>query len=109
MHGRRALVKEVRYGSNGNSLQLRVAFAESGAQLEELEIQVHPESGSGQLAVIRLRGGAAVMISGRQVTAAFRDELEISVIVPETVNGIRLSFWQDGLPIRSVPRAGSFS
>jgi len=25
------------------------------------------------------------------------------------VKGIRLSFWQDGLPIRSVPRAGSFS
>ncbi len=109
MHGRRALVKEVRYGSNGNSLQLRVAFAESGAQLEELEIQVHPQAGSAQLAVIRLRGGAAVMVSGSQVTAAFRDELEISVIVPETVNGIRLSFWQDGLPIRSVPRAGSFS
>jgi hypothetical protein len=43
------------------------------------------------------------------VSAAFEDVLEIGVKITETVKGIRLSFWQDGLPIRSVPRAGSFS
>ena len=79
-------------------------------QLEELEIQVHPEQGNAQLAVIRLRGGAAVMMAGdkNQVSSAFQDVLEIGVAMRETVKGIRLSFWQDGLPIRSVPRAGSF-
>jgi hypothetical protein len=88
---------------------VRVDFAESGAQLEELEIQVHPQHSSDQLAVIRLRSGAAVMVTGSQVSAAFQDVLEIGVLLSESVKGIRLSFWQDGLPIRSVPRAGSFS
>ena len=109
MHGKRALLKEVLYGSDGSSLYVRVDFAESGEQLEELEIQVHPQTGSGQLAVIRLRSGAAVMVSGSQVSAAFQDVLEIGVEMTDAVKGIRLSFWQDGLPIRSVPRAGSFS
>jgi alpha-amylase/alpha-mannosidase (GH57 family) len=109
MHGSRALLKEVFYGSDARSLYVRVDFAESGAQLEELEIQVHPQHSSDQLAVIRLRSGAAVMVTGSQVSAAFQDVLEIGVLLSESVKGIRLSFWQDGLPIRSVPRAGSFS
>ena len=109
MHGKRALLKEVLYNSVGNALHLRVAFAESGAQLEELEIQVHPQAGSAQLAVIRLRDGAAVMVSGSQVKAAFRDVLQIDVKMTDAVKGIRLSFWQDGLPIRSIPRTGAFS
>jgi hypothetical protein len=48
-------------------------------------------------------------VSGTQVSAAFQDVLEIGVKMTDAVKGIRLSFWQNGLPIRSVPRAGSFS
>jgi len=110
MHGKRALLKEVFYGSDGTSIYVRVDFAEGGEQLEELEIQVHPETGAAQLAVIRLRGGVAVMTTGdaSQVRSAYREVLEIGVEMGESLTGIRLSFWQDGLPIRSVPRAGSF-
>jgi alpha-amylase/alpha-mannosidase (GH57 family) len=110
MHGRRALLREVRYGSDGESIYLRVDFAESGSQLEGLEIQIHPEGGTAQLAVIRLRGGVAV-IKGADpaaVRAAFRDVLEIAVKIGGDWRGLRLSFWQDGLPIQIVPRDGSF-
>jgi hypothetical protein len=110
MHGKRALLKEVLYGSDGSSIYLRVDFAEDASQLEELEIQVHPESGTSQLAVIRLQGGGAVMAGGvgDGASAAFREVLEIAVPMADGLNGVRLSFWQDGLPIQSVPQAGSF-
>ncbi len=107
MHGKRALLKEVLYGSDGNSIYVRADFAETAAQLEGLEIQVHPETGSGQLAVIRLAGGSALLESG-QAEAAFRDVLEIGVALKDGLKGVRLSFWQDGLPIQSIPHGGSF-
>jgi len=84
-----------------------VAFAESVAQLEGLEIQVHPESDTTQLAVIRLHEGRAAVVSG-QVEAVFGEFLEITVKMTEDIKGIRLSFWQNGLPIRLIPQAGSF-
>jgi len=107
MHGKRTLLKEVLYGSDGASIHVRVAFAESVAQLEGLEIQVHPESDTTQLAVIRLHEGRAAVVSG-QVEAVFGEFLEITVKMTEDIKGIRLSFWQNGLPIRLIPQAGSF-
>ncbi len=110
MHGKRALLKEVLYGSDAKAIYLRVDFAESAAQLEGLEIQVHPETGSGQLAVIRIAGGLAVTVhtNGHKTEAAFRDVLEIGVTIADGLKGVRLSFWQDGLPIQSVPHSGHF-
>jgi hypothetical protein len=110
MHGKRALLKEVQYGSDGAAIFVRVDFAETAAQLEGLEIQVHPESGAGQLAVIRIAGGAAVTdhVNDDRTQAAFRDVLEVGVEIRDGLKGVRLSFWQDGLPIQSVPHGGSF-
>jgi hypothetical protein len=103
-------LKEVLYGSDGSSIYVRVDFEEDASLLEELEIQVHPEHGTRQLAVIRLKSGAAVMVSshGDRTTAAFRDVLEIAVEIVDGLKGVRLSFWQEGLPIQSVPQQGSF-
>jgi alpha-amylase/alpha-mannosidase (GH57 family) len=110
MHGKRALLKEVLYGSDEASIYVRVVFAESGSQLEGLEIQVHPESETVQLSVIQLQRGGAVLLSGAEgrVSAAFVNVLEIAVKIGGGREGIRLSFWQDGLPIRLVPQTGSF-
>ena len=110
MHGKRALLKEVLYGSDGSHIYVRVDFAEDASRLEQLEIQVHPEHGASQLAVIRLQSGGAVMVPGAPngATAAFQDVLEIGVEMTDGLKGIRLSFWQDGLPIQSVPQQGSF-
>jgi hypothetical protein len=107
MHGKRALLKEVLYGCDGTSIFVRVEFAEAGSQLEELEIQIHPDTGTRQLAVMRLREGKVVMLSGVAV-AAFRDVLEVALEMGDNLKGVRLSFWQDGLPIQSVPQSGSF-
>ena len=110
MHGKRTLLKEVLYGSDGKKIYVRADFVETAAQLEGLEIQVHPETGTGQLAVITLQNGKAV-ITGHpngHTEAAFRDVLEIGVPIIEGLKGVRLSFWQDGLPIQSIPHGGSF-
>ena len=106
MHGRRTLLKELRYGSDGGSVYLRVDFAERAEELEGLEIQVHPEGETRDVGVIRIETGAAVVMPGAQgaVLAAYRDVLEIAV---GFMGGVRLSFWQDGLPIRMVPNEGS--
>ena len=110
MHGKRALLKEVRYGSDGVWVYVRVDFAESGDQLEGLEVQVHPESSTAQLAIVRLINGAAVLTRGEanQAIAAWQEVLEIGIRISSALKGIRLSFWQDGLPIQSVPQDGSF-
>jgi len=106
MHGRRTLLKDVRYGSDGGSVYLRIDFAESAAELEGLEIRVHPEGETRDVGVIRIEAGAAVVLPGAQgaVLAAYREVLEIAV---GFTGGVRLSFWQDGLPIRMVPGEGS--
>ncbi len=109
MHGKRALLREVWYGSGEGSIYVRVRFAEGGLELEGLEVQIHPESGTDQLAVIRIEAGRAVIVNaGNGVKAAFAEVLELAVNAGENLRGIRLSFWQDGLPIRLVPQAGSF-
>src|SRR5258708_1297147 len=72
--------REVRWGWEGNTVFGRVDLAGIAAQLEGLEIQGHPENDAGQLAVIRLAGGAAVVEGGGNndsAQAAFRDVLEI--------------------------------
>ena len=112
MQGKRALLGEVRYGSDGQSIHLQVEFAEDKSQLEGLEIQVHPEIGTAQLAVIRsAQGGQPVILAGdpNGVSATASSPLEIAVKAEDGLNGIRLSFWQNGLPIRSVPEEGSFN
>jgi hypothetical protein len=98
MHGKRALVKELRYGANASNLFLRIDFAEAPDALEGLEIQV--ESQARKELSIAIKSGAAVVSAG-DGKAAFRDVLEIAL--PAGPSALRLSFWQDGLPIDAIP------
>jgi alpha-amylase/alpha-mannosidase (GH57 family) len=106
MHGKRQLVKEVRYGTDGDSVFLRVDFGEEPKALENLEIQVHSGAVRERQGVIRILGGAAES-EGLGIVAAFQDVLEISVPMNGSAGEIGLSFWQDGLPLEAVPREGS--
>jgi alpha-amylase/alpha-mannosidase (GH57 family) len=110
MHGKRALLKEVLYGCDAESMYVLVDFVETAERLEGLEVQVHPDSGTEQLAIIRIAGGIAVIESGNadRAEAAYREVLEIGLGIPAGLKGVRLSFWQDGLPIQSIPHGGSF-
>jgi hypothetical protein len=107
MHGKRALVTSVHYGSGSGNLYLRVDFEEDAEKLEGLEVQVHREGAATPEGVIRIVEGMALVHRGT-VTAAFGDVLEIAVPSSDPGERISLSFWQDGLPIEAIPHEGSF-
>ncbi|HYA16523.1 MAG TPA: glycoside hydrolase family 57 protein [Bryobacteraceae bacterium] len=103
MHGKRALVKEVHYGIDTDRLYLRIDFVEPGSVGDVdviAEVNGLPSVEPATLR-IRLARGEARVISGRG-EAAFRDVMEIS-LPGRDGSKLRLSFWQDGLPVQSVP------
>jgi hypothetical protein len=51
---------------------------------------------------ILVKSGTAVA-EGAGVDAAFKDVMEISFPSVEDPARVRLSFWQDGLPIEAIP------
>jgi hypothetical protein len=103
MHGKRSLVQEVHYGVDTDRLFLRIDFTEPGsiADMDVIaEINGTPMIETNKL-TIRITRGELKILSGAG-EAAFRDVLEIAV--PGRVGAkVRLSFWQDGLPVQSVP------
>ncbi len=105
MHGKRELVKDVYYGANDTNLFLRVDFEEDAATLENLEIHVQAEETGRLLAQVKIKAGTAVIASG-EATAAFRGILEMALPKNENLEGVSLSFWQDGLPVEAIPREG---
>jgi hypothetical protein len=104
MHGKRVLVRDVRYGASDSHLFLRIDFAEDAASLEGLEIHAETPGRHGspeQKLKIVVKSGAA-LAEGEGV-AAFKDVMEISFPSVEDPARVRLSFWQDGLPIEAIP------
>jgi alpha-amylase/alpha-mannosidase (GH57 family) len=105
MHGKRTVVKEVRYGANGTNIFLRIDFAEDAAKMEGLEIQAETAGLDGraepQIKVLLKAGNALVESTGGE--AAFRDVMEISFPAAADTARIRVSVWQDGLPVQAIP------
>jgi hypothetical protein len=104
MHGKRALVKEVRYGAGGNKVFLLVRFEQDPTALHGLQIFVELAAANGTDATrltISMEAGVAKIVGGSG-EAAFDGVLELSMPAHD-VNRVRLSFWQDGLPIQSIP------
>jgi alpha-amylase/alpha-mannosidase (GH57 family) len=105
MHGKRALVSEVHYGSDDNAIYVRVDFVESPAgALEHLGIHVESDNGN---AIVAIEAGCAVVRAGA-AQAAFHDVLEIALPKISPAAQFTLSFWQDGLPLDAIPREGVF-
>jgi hypothetical protein len=105
MHGKRALVREVYFGADATNLFLRIDFAEDAASLEGLEVHADVLGANGaperKLRVV-VKSGAAIS-DGANGQAAFKDVMEISFPSIEDPARVRLSFWQDGLPIEAIP------
>ncbi len=105
MHGKRALVNEVRFGGDGKNLYIRIDFAEDAAGMEGLEVFADVPGANGtpeRKITVEIRSGAAVARdSGGE--AAFKDVMEISFPSQDDPARVRLSFWQDGLPIEAIP------
>lgn len=105
MHGKRALVREVRFGTDGASLFLRIDFAEDAAAMEGLEVHADVPGANGiaeRKITVLIKSGIA-QSDGSVGKAAFKDVMEISFPSPDESAKVRLSFWQDGLPIEAIP------
>jgi alpha-amylase/alpha-mannosidase (GH57 family) len=113
MHGKRYLVRDVHYGSDGEKVYLRFDFADAARDLmDRLEVRFTVrQSGNCEersyLALIA-NGSASMVSSGQGVECAYRDVLEIGAPVPRRGEDAQFqaSFWHDGLPIDAVPVQG---
>lgn len=106
MHGKRVLVNEVRFGADGSHLYLLVNFAEDTVSLTDFEIYADmpgendvPE----RKLTVRVKSGAAMHTGAPGASAAYKDVLEIAIPWAEDQARVRLSFWQDGLPVEAIP------
>ncbi len=105
MHGKRTLVNEVHYGASDSSAFIRIDFAEDAAALDGLEIHTEVAGAPGtphRNLTVRMNSGHA-LTDGREGKAAFKDVLEIALPLAGEPARVRLSFWQDGLPIEAIP------
>jgi alpha-amylase/alpha-mannosidase (GH57 family) len=114
MHGKRFLVRELLFGTDGERLFIRVDFSKDDLQDTELRLVAMSESDGRQAtAVLSLaRSVAAVVEASPGIECAYRTYLEIAVPLESAgaKNGARVKFqfslWQQGLPVHAVPAQG---
>ncbi len=114
MHGKKFLIKEVFFGSDGENLYLRLDFHPGHEpELDGMEARITLQSadGGGSAALtIRLLGGAAnadepiECACGRILEA--RIPLRLAGIARNGGLRFQFSLWQGGLPIDAVPQQG---
>ncbi len=116
MHGKRFLVNELHYGSDGEKIFVRIDFAPGSPDLiEDLEIRLTLRAhGSSDQETFRLRleNGTASRIDGKNgVECAYQQALELSAPLPDKAVDIQFqtSFWHDGLPVDAIPVQGWLS
>jgi alpha-amylase/alpha-mannosidase (GH57 family) len=115
MHGQRFVIRELRYGSNGSSLFLRLDFEEqivptlTGAVVK---LRVAPASEPARVTSADLTIAPGVHDAPAGLEYAFSRILEIRVPLAAIGAGLQqrvrfqLSLWQDGLPLDAVPQQG---
>lgn len=117
MHGNRRLVSEVRFGSDGEHLFVRVDFTDNDTSGVEVRLNLQ-DAASPRSATVTVRlvdGHTRVTASaGLAARAEYRTVLEMSAalegigVMPGAAARFQLSLWQDGLPIDAVPPQGWF-
>lgn len=114
MHGKKVVVREVFYGSDGRNLFLRVDFHPGHEQdlagAEARFVVQTVDGGRENRFIVRLRPDGVK--TTERVECAFGRVLEVKVPL-ETVHipersGLRFQFslWQSGLPIEAIPQQG---
>lgn len=112
MHGHRFLVNELRYGSDGQSLYLRIDFGDRAVRhdLEGLQLRVNVQGRSHATEVHSLDLAMNGAIAGGET--AFGKILEARVALTalglktgQPVN-FQLSLWLGGLPVEALPAQG---
>jgi hypothetical protein len=118
MHGKRFLIQQLSYGSDGLNVYLRVDF-EAGAAADlagmDAHLTVQPATGSSSYFAMKLHDGRIEPADPRLAEAcdfAFRKVLEgrISLsavgVGPGQTLRLQLSLWKDGLPVDALPQEG---
>ena len=122
MHGKKFLVREVHFGSDGANFYLRVDF-HAGHEQElnamEARLTVQPlDSAPASNLVIAFSQGAAAVSSAKLAAAGSPVECAFSLILEARIplasfaitpgRGLRFQFslWQDGLPMDAIPQQG---
>jgi alpha-amylase/alpha-mannosidase (GH57 family) len=111
MHGQRFLVRELRYGSDGQNLYLRLDFEEHGrADLERAEVSINLQPATAGAAprtiTLPLNGRA----EGAESVFVRVAELRLSLAAHGIGFGqpvrFQLSLWVSGLPMDALPAQG---
>jgi alpha-amylase/alpha-mannosidase (GH57 family) len=115
MHGQRFVIREMRYGSDGSNLYIRLDFVQSmisAMQGAVVTLQVAPLAEPGKIKTLNMRldqsrpgntGGAEFAFS-----KIFEARIPLSAIGAALRQPVRfhLSIWQDGLPLDAAPQQG---
>ena len=115
MHGQRFVIREMRYGSDGSNLYIRLDFEAamiSGLQGAQVILQAAPAADPSNVktATMQLNWGKHGEADG--VEFAFAKILELRASLSGMGAGLRqpvlfhLSLWQDGLPLDAAPQQG---
>jgi alpha-amylase/alpha-mannosidase (GH57 family) len=123
MHGKRFLIQELFYGSDGQNLYVRLDFESTALPtLAGTEVHLSVETPGGAANFVALRFGNGKMEQGETrlaaphegaVEASWRKvfELRLSLSALGVAAGARarvqLSLWKDGLPVDAVPQEGA--
>jgi hypothetical protein len=116
MHGKKFLVKEVQFGSDGAHLFARIDF-DQGYEQELLGMEVRltavgMDSGRSSQMTIAFASGAARCQGIEAVECALGRVLEIKIplgsigVTPGRGVRFQLSIWESGLPMDAVPQQG---
>jgi alpha-amylase/alpha-mannosidase (GH57 family) len=118
MHGRRSLVHDLYYGSDGRDMFLRVDLSESVPAEAALEFRFDLRNPAGERFMLSVRGTPAgscavtTDIPGDAVSAALGDlcEAKVSLSAMRVRLGeplfLRVQVFRDGLPIAVIPANG---
>jgi alpha-amylase/alpha-mannosidase (GH57 family) len=113
MHGKKFLVKELQFGTDGANFYMRLDF-HAGYEQELASMQVRVKVQESDTITIGFQhGGASVLENGPpHVACAFARILELKVPLDSVGvldgGGVRFqcSVWQGGLPVDAVPQQG---
>lgn len=113
MHGQRFLVQEMRYGSDGHNLYIRLDFVEgAGLALGETELRVRLQAapGPGDACTVSVPLSSGSARDGIEVASGRVCEMRIRLAAAGIASGrdvrFQLSIWQGGLPMEALPPQG---
>ncbi len=115
MHGQRFVIRELRYGSDGSNLFVRLDFEQNmlpSLQGATIMLHVAPTSDPEQMKIFNLQLDSTHRSESDGVQHAFSKIFEVRVPLASVGAAMRqpvqfhLSLWQDGLPLDAVPQQG---